>query len=218
MDDSLLRPDGTRLPHVYFPDRPADQAPLDAKHRLADTIRRLIDECYSLDAAATGVEAIDGVTGALEAAERALAALPHKAHDNTYTSAESALPERSPYIGQSNPIAAPMFMHVDGSTLRGSAVYRPAYQGGIGDMHGGVVLGAFDDLLGCAQMLGPVSGRTGTLTVRFRSPSPIGKRIDYEARLDRYEGRKAFCTGEAWCDGVLLAEAEGIFVAPKGRS
>jgi predicted thioesterase len=49
--------------------------------------------------------------------------------------------------------------------------------------------------------------------VRFRAANPTGRRIDYEARLDRVEGRKVFCSGAARCEGRLLAEAEAVFVA-----
>jgi acyl-coenzyme A thioesterase PaaI-like protein len=106
---------------------------------------------------------------------------------------------------------------MDGDVTRGWAVYNHAYEGGAGDMHGGAVIAAFDDLLGCAQMVGPVTGRTGTLSVRLLSPSPIAQRIDYVARLDGVEGFKAFCSGEAWCGDTLLAKAEAIFVTPRNR-
>jgi hypothetical protein len=34
------------------------------------------------------------------------------------------------------------------------------------------------------------------------------------ARTDRIEGRKIFATGEITADGVVTAEAEGIFIRP----
>jgi acyl-coenzyme A thioesterase PaaI-like protein len=111
-------------------------------------------------------------------------------------------------------MAAPLHLEMDGDVTRGWVVYGPAHEGSPGDLHGGVAIAAFDDLLGCAQMVGTTTGRTGTLTVRFWAAHPVGRRIDYEVRLDRVEGRKVFCSGEARCDGTLLAEAEAIFVAP----
>jgi len=59
-----------------------------------------------------------------------------------------------------------------------------------------------------------VAGRTGTLTVRYRAVSPIGRRIDYTGNLDHVDGREVFCRGTARCGDTLVAEAEAIFVAP----
>jgi acyl-coenzyme A thioesterase PaaI-like protein len=202
-----------RLPAVYFPERSAKGESGDAKDRLADALRALVERCVTVDAGAAGAEALDALTAALDDVGARLATLPvvEVAAPNPAVS----LAARGPFVGTANPLAAPLHLAIDGDMTRGWAVYGSAYEGGVGDLHGGVVAAAFDDLLGCAQMVGDTTGRTGTLTVRFRSPSPIGRRIDYEARLDRVEGRKVFCSGEAWCGDTLLAEAEAIFVAPR---
>ena len=204
---------------VYFPPPPADAAAMEAKHDLADLVRQLIEDVLLLDAAAAGADAVVEATAGVERARAALAALPSLRGRpvEAWPEGERPLIERGPFVGRSNPIATPLHLERDGEITRGWAVHRSAVEGGVGDLHGGVVAGVFDDLLGAAQMVGPVTGRTGTLTVRFRSPSPVGQRIDYEARLDRVEGRKAFCSGTARAGDVLLAEAEAIFVAPRDR-
>ena len=196
---------------VYFPGLPADPAATEAKHRLAGLLRQLAQECATVDPAAAGAGKLVALSGPLAAVLSELEAMPRI--DPRQRSADASLAERGPFVGAGNPIASPLHLRLDGRTARGWAVYGSAYEGGIGDMHGGAVMAAFDDLLGCVQMAGPVVGRTGTLTVRFRAPSPIGRRIDYVGRLDRVEGRKAFCSGEATSEGVLLAEAEAVFIA-----
>ena len=65
-----------------------------------------------------------------------------------------------------------------------------------------------------AQMASGKAGFTGTLTIKMRRPTPLGERIDYEAGVDRVEGRKIWCWGKARCDSQLLAEAEGLFISP----
>jgi len=65
-------------------------------------------------------------------------------------------------------------------------------------------------------MVEPAAGRTGTLTVRFRAAHPIGEPIDYVGRLDRVHGRKMYCSGEAHGGDKLLAEADAVFIAPRG--
>jgi hypothetical protein len=203
-------------PKVYFPDPPSDPGAMAAKHRLADVLRSLNELCTTVDASASGTAALEDAAALLAKAKSRLEALPSL--DRSAWTSETTLAEVGPFVGTGNPIAAPLHLELDGNLTRGWAVYGHAYEGGTNDMHGGAVIAAFDDLLGCAQMVGPVTGRTGSLTVRFRAASPIGRRIDYQARLVRVEGRKAFCSGEAYCGDVLLAEAEAIFVAPAGRS
>jgi hypothetical protein len=106
---------------------------------------------------------------------------------------------------------------MDGDVIPRWAVYGRAHESRSGDLHAGVAMAAFDDLLDCAQMVGTTVGRTGPLTVRFRAAHRVGRRINHEARLDPVEGRKVFRIGEARSDGLLLAEAEAIFVAPPPR-
>jgi hypothetical protein len=202
-------------PEIYFPGPPADPAAQDAKHAVVDDVRAIVEDLIAVDAGAAGPDALAEVASLVAKARAAIAGLPRLPDDETNRRPESSLAERSPLAGRSNALAAPLHLDMDGDRTSGWAVYGPAYAGKVGDMHGGVVMAAFDDLLGCAQMAGPVSGRTGTLTVRFRAPSPIGQRIDYEAWIERTEGRKAFCAGVARHGDVVLAQAEGIFVAPR---
>ena len=217
MDDTDARDDGTPLAPVtvYFPGPAPDPVALDAKQRLAETLRELIEQIVTLDACAAGVAAIEEVARDVAVARAAVEHLPKLEHDEHWQqSRESSLHERGPFTGRSNPIASPLHLARVGDTTTAWAVYGHAYEGDIGLMHGGAVAAAFDDLLGCAQLVVPEPGRTGTLTVRYRAPSPIGRRIDYTGSLDHVDGRKVFCRGTARCGDTLVAEAEAIFVAP----
>jgi acyl-coenzyme A thioesterase PaaI-like protein len=217
MDDTESRGHGTpSAPDtVYFPGPSPDPVALDAKQRLAETLREFIEQIVTLDAAAAGVAAIEDIARDVAGARAAIERLPKLEHGERWQqSRESSLHERGPFTGLSNPIASPLHLERVGETTTGWAVYGHAYEGDIGAMHGGTVAAAFDDLLGCAQLVAPVAGRTGTLTVRYRAVSPIGRRIDYTANLDHVDGRKVFCRGTARCGNTLVAEAEAIFVAP----
>ena len=48
-----------------------------------------------------------------------------------------------------------------------------------------------------------------------RIVTPLGRRIDFEAGLDRVDGRKIFCWGKSWDGDTLLCEATILFVAPR---
>jgi hypothetical protein len=126
----------------------------------------------------------------------------------------------SPWSGTSNVLAPPMKMwFVDGDTdgpdgrrTDGTVVFDTAYEGPPGHAHGGCVAGVFDELLGRSQLR---AGFTGQLTITYRRPTPLLKQVDLCAWVDRTDGRKSWVKGTARYDGTLLAEAEGLFIAPR---
>jgi acyl-CoA thioesterase FadM len=77
-------------------------------------------------------------------------------------------------------------------------------------------MAAFDELLGVAQAASGQAGLTGTLTVRLRSVTPLDQPIEFEAWVESVDGRKVTTAGRSTCQGTLLAEAEAVFVEPKG--
>ncbi|NKR75738.1 PaaI family thioesterase [Rhodococcus hoagii] len=88
------------------------------------------------------------------------------------------------------------------------------YEGPAGLTHGGISALLLDQVLGEAAEHGGAPGMTGTLTLRYRKPTPLGK-LHLEARVDRIEGVKTFVTGHlAGPDGVCV-EAEGVFILPR---
>ena len=59
---------------------------------------------------------------------------------------------------------------------------------------------------------------TGTLTIRYRRPTPLLAPLELAARNTGREGRKIFTWGGIYYQGELTAEAEGIFIeVPPGR-
>ena len=56
-------------------------------------------------------------------------------------------------------------------------------------------------------------GFTGTLTIRYRKPTPLHTELRFEAGVARVEGRKIFAKGQLFAGDLLTAEAEGIFVS-----
>ncbi len=121
--------------------------------------------------------------------------------------------DMSPVIGLANPIAPPLRLEAHEGGARGFANFGNAYEGPPGCVHGGWVAAAFDELLGFVQSKAGAPGMTGTLTVRYRSPTPLETDLKFEARVTGREGRKTFTTGELYAGERLCAEAEAIFVA-----
>jgi acyl-coenzyme A thioesterase PaaI-like protein len=118
----------------------------------------------------------------------------------------------SPMIGYFNPLAPPVHLEVDGHDVRGRATLGSAYEGPPGCVHGGVIAALFDELLGVANITSGVGAMTGTLTIKYRSPTPLHTPLDFAASVDRIEGRKVFTSGSIHAGERLCAEAEGIFI------
>jgi predicted thioesterase len=72
---------------------------------------------------------------------------------------------------------------------------------------------AFDQVFGYLGVLRGVPALTGSLTVRYRKPTPIGVELRFEAEAAHSEGRKCFFRGRCIVDGEVTADAEALFVA-----
>ena len=204
---------------TYDPHDPVEDRPSATKHALVRSVKRIIELTAHLDVhALDDLESVDGLRAQVDAIADALAPLPSlhaKGGLGSVGGDDGALLERSGISGRSNPLAAPVQWDLTADRALGSAIYSPAYEGPAGHVHGGFVAAAFDDLMGSAQTLSGLAGYTGTLTVKMLRPTPLGKRIDYEAEVDRVEGRKIFVRGTSSCDGMRLAEADIVFIAPR---
>jgi hypothetical protein len=191
-----------------------------AKHRLVGHTRELINAVTMLDVNPLEGDGLGDVTrlaDELDALVTRLRGLPVLAGGPTDAGGDDArLLERSGITGLSNPLSAPLHVSLDGDRVRGWAEYPQQYEGPPGCVHGGFVAAAFDDLLGAAQLLSGQAGFTGTLTIRMLRPTPLGRRIDYEGGVSGTEGRKILAWGRAAHAGEVVAEAEGIFVTPRG--
>jgi acyl-coenzyme A thioesterase PaaI-like protein len=124
----------------------------------------------------------------------------------------------SPVIGAANPIAPPMTVRAleDGSVV-GEATMRPIHEGPPAVVHGGWVATLLDQLLGHANAAAGVGGFTAELTVRYRRPTPYDVPLTVRARTDKVDGRRVHASGEIVADGVVTAEASGLFLMPSAQ-
>jgi hypothetical protein len=122
--------------------------------------------------------------------------------------------ERSTINGRGNPLAPPVRMWADGDLIRAEALFTAPYEGPPGRVHGAWVAACFDEILGCAQGASGAFGLTGQLTVKMFRATPLYTKISYEAGLSERVGRKLHGWGKCYANGVLTAEAGGIFIIP----
>jgi acyl-coenzyme A thioesterase PaaI-like protein len=122
--------------------------------------------------------------------------------------------DHSPMLGVANPIAPPITMTtVDERTMIGEVTFGAAYEGPPGCVHGGFIAAAFDEVLGAVQSRSGQPGMTGTLVVRYCSPTPLHEPLRFTGRFERVEGRKILTTGTLHAGDRLCAESDGIFVS-----
>jgi acyl-coenzyme A thioesterase PaaI-like protein len=124
-----------------------------------------------------------------------------------------AMFDHSPMIGVANPLAPPIRLDLQTDMVVGDVTFGSAYEGPPGCVHGGYLAAAFDEILGATQSMGGRPGMTGTLTVRYRRPTPLHRRLRFEGELVGVEGRKIFTAGRCLLDGELTAEAEAVFIS-----
>ncbi|PRC55399.1 thioesterase, partial [Mycobacterium sp. ITM-2017-0098] len=85
--------------------------------------------------------------------------------------------------GVRNPTAPPLLIHKDPDGAARSDFYLgAAFEGPPGHVHGGVSAKILDHVLGDAASKPGVHRLTGTITVRYRRLTPLG-RLHAEARI-----------------------------------
>jgi acyl-coenzyme A thioesterase PaaI-like protein len=186
-----------------------------ALHRLAAALRRTIDELMDMDAPeADLLEAAEGAERFAARLEERRSGHAHYGFAETSPSGDArAMFDRSPLIGLANPIAPPLTMAIVGEHVEATATFGAAYEGPPGHVHGGIIAAAFDEVLGMVQSLTGRPGMTGTLTVKYRRPTPLYRELHFRAHVQRVEGRKIFAHGTLHAGEMFCAEAEGVFVS-----
>ena len=186
------------------------------KRRLADAMRLVIERLVNSNAPE------DELRRAAEGLERYAEQLRshpklryvHGFGESATAGDVGAFFDQSPMIGLANPLAPPIRLSQTGPrSAQGLVTFGSAYEGPPGSVHGGFVAAAFDEVLGYVQSLGERPGMTGTLTVRYRFPTPLHTELRFEAELIGMEGRKIFTKAQVVGESRVCAEAEGIFIS-----
>jgi acyl-coenzyme A thioesterase PaaI-like protein len=119
-------------------------------------------------------------------------------------------------VGLRNPVAPPLVLHHEPDGLVWSEfTLGAAYEGPPEHVHGGVSALILDHVLGAtAHKLGRPA-YTGTLTLRYRRRTALGRPLRAEAHVERTEGVKTYSVGHIADEDGVTVEAEGVFIHPK---
>ena len=110
-----------------------------------------------------------------------------------------------PIEGAADPVGAP--------GIRAQVRIGLAHEGPPHGVHGGVMAAIFDELLGHAQQVHRTLALTASLTIRYRSITPIDEELEFFAQVTHGTGRR--WNGRATCTAGdrVTAEAEALFIA-----
>ncbi len=182
---------------------------------LGDALRELVD-------AAVRTEVDEDRLAAAAADARALAARLRASARGLHDIARVDDPETgerwySPVYGPGSPVAPPL---VATDTPDGRATGRvtvgKAHEGPPGLVHGGVVATLLDHVLARSLRAAGRGGLTAALTVRYRRPVHLGVPLLLTAGMGETDGRRTTAHARLVAEdapGVVLAEAEGLFMA-----
>ncbi|KUI04043.1 PaaI family thioesterase [Mycobacterium sp. IS-3022] len=181
---------------------------------LTESVRRLIDVSIRTHAdEATVKAAIDNIDCAAEQLESATLRVGSFGLEHTEDGALMAW--GNVVMGVRNPVAPPLIVHhqADGSVWA-DFVLGAAFEGAAGHVHGGVCAMLLDHVLGATAHKPGMPAVTGTLTLRYRRGTRLGRPLRAAAHVDRVDGVKTFAVGNIADDEGVTVEAEGIFIHP----
>lgn len=181
---------------------------------LAESVRRLLDISIRTEAGATAVAAaIARIDSAADELSDELLPGPFGVHR---TPEGQTVAWGNAVVGLRNPVAPPLVIHHDPDGLVWSEfVLGAAYEGPPDTVHGGVCALVLDHVLGATAHQPDKPAYTGTLTLRYRRPTALGRRLRAEARVERVDGVKVFAVGHLADEDGVTVEAEGVFIQPK---
>jgi len=178
----------------------------DADARLADAVRALVD--VAVDGRVLDPDMLHEAAGEIDAVAARLRRV------------QDALPEderHAMYNGLRTPMPHWDYVTTDDALLaRGR--FTNGHTGPPGCVHGGWIALAFDEVLGWANFKAGVGAMTAHLGIRYRKPTPIGAEVEFRVPWPEVHGRRVHTRATLAADGVVTADAEGLFIHFQGRA
>ena len=180
--------------------RQSEASPL--RYEIAGTIREMNRLVLEADAPPADLQRAGEL---LEQARELLAAHPLRQPDRWEASAVS---------GKFNAFAPPLIADMSPSSkvFRCRTTMGTGWGGPDDVVHGGVLAKIMDMCFGAAGGLNGTPGVTGTITVRYERPTPLGAELIFESWVDRLEGRKVFVAGHVLHEGEPTVTATGTMI------
>ena len=188
-----------------------------SKRSLAVALRSLVTDVVDKDLEES--VALDLLAGIENLRERAIGPRRPRYYEQAMgETAKDSFIDFSAISGLAHPFAIPMLIEdaadPDGAPcIRARVTIGLAHEGPPHGVHGGVMAALFDELLGHAQQVHRTLALTASLTIRYRSITPIEEQLEFFAQVTHGTGRR--WNGRATCTAgdKVTAEAEALFIA-----
>lgn len=203
MSEPISAEDARRIEELYGP--------------LTQSLRKLIDVAIRSQAEDTDVKQAHGLI------DQAAALLSSRLDQDPFgvrtTTDGGILTWGNVAMGVRNAIAFPLQIeHDENGRASADLLLEAPYEGPPGHVHGGVCALILDHVLGATAHWPGRPALTGTLSLRYVAPTPLG-RLRAEAWVESETDSKTIAIGELRnSQGVLTVQAEGIFIRPKAKS
>jgi acyl-coenzyme A thioesterase PaaI-like protein len=188
-----------------------------AARRAAAAARRVIGALVTSTAPAATLTA--AATDLEDVAARLEAHAGESRYDGTDglgPSVASVVLERHPFLGDSNPMAPPVHLAAAAGPVRARTTLDARHEGAPGYVHGGWISALFDQIVAVAAARAATQpALTGTLTIRFLAPTPIGEELTLEANAATRGERTVHASATLRARGEVTAEAEAVLVVPR---
>lgn len=191
-------------------------APISARADLAATVAELNDLVVFGDLGDDLLAKLNGIVRSLVAEHDGVRRPPWWNDDSPSVSFN----HRSPFSGDENPRAPQMrIAHPDGDTNRaiGEVNVPTAFSGPPGAVHGGILSGLFDEVVGWLAALVDPSAMivTGRLSVRYLKPTPIRVPLEIHAEITKKSRLIVAVTAECRHADTVTATAEALMVVQR---
>jgi hypothetical protein len=189
------------------------EAPLPQTRALASALRRITALAMALEAEEA---AVDDLLDALDLAEQQLGSLVPP--DPRPRVGAEAPPDGRVYIDHScdigtfNPCFPEYTISVAGHHASGTVSFPIAYEGPPGLVHGGFLAVFFDSVIQHHNCDVGVAGKTRSLDMRYRRPTPLETELIFTTSHS-VDGPRVSSVGCLLLDGVVLCEARMDAVA-----
>ncbi|HEV7192811.1 MAG TPA: PaaI family thioesterase [Jatrophihabitantaceae bacterium] len=202
MPDPLSIPDIAPIPPPER--RTGDDREL-ARDRLGASLRAVLDATVRTSA---NTADIDAARAAVDAATTILTRLPaHRVQQDNPFHALSLVG------GSAHPAGPQLYVEPSGDGVAGTVCLGPAFEGGPGLAHGGILALMFDHAMGAAVFLAGYAAMTRTLDVVYLAPTPLDTDLHVTAQVDRVDGRKVQVSARVEHGTTVTATASAVFVA-----
>lgn len=187
--------------------------------RLAAAMRELTETLLRVEQLPEDLSAeTEALRDRLAALGEALA--PHAADDRAPRFGPGSTSRRpyyveGPRVGEHHPAWIPYEIQHEGDTTHGRVRFGVTHEGPPGGVHGGIVAHFFDQVLSAHNLALGIPAMTGSLTVRYRRPTPILTPLTFRVRSVREGTRKVRTTGLLLEGEDVVAEGDGLFVVPQ---